>query len=239
MIGGFGMTSFLTHYMPNVVQLGWTGDTGWGTSIVQTLYMTFWPAILGGILGLIFGVALVITKPGGILENAFWFGLCDKVVSLFRAIPFIILLAFIAPFTQLLVGTQIGMTAALVPLSLGVFPFFARQVQVALESVDSGKVEAAQALGATNTDIIFDVYIREARSELVRVSTVTLISLIGLTAMAGAIGAGGLGNTAISYGYNRFNNDVTLVATLLVLLLVLIVQLVGDWLAQRLNHQAR
>lgn len=233
------MTSFLTHYMPNVVQLGWTGDTGWGTSIVQTLYMTFWPAILGGILGLIFGVALVITKPGGILENAFWFGLCDKVVSLFRAIPFIILLAFISPFTQLLVGTQIGMTAALVPLSLGVFPFFARQVQVALESVDSGKVEAAQALGATNTDIIFDVYIREARSELVRVSTVTLISLIGLTAMAGAIGAGGLGNTAISYGYNRFNNDVTLVATLLVLLLVLIVQLVGDWLAQRLNHQAR
>ncbi len=233
------MTSFLTHYMPNVVQLGWTGDTGWGTSIVQTLFMTFWPAIFGGILGLIFGVALVITKPGGILENAFWFGLCDKVVSLFRAIPFIILLAFIAPFTQLLVGTQIGMTAALVPLSLGVFPFFARQVQVALESVDSGKVEAAQALGATNTDIIFDVYIREARSELVRVSTVTLISLIGLTAMAGAIGAGGLGNTAISYGYNRFNNDVTLVATLLVLLLVLIVQLVGDWLAQRLNHQAR
>lgn len=233
------MTSFLTHYMPNVVQLGWTGDTGWGTSIVQTLYMTFWPAIFGGILGLIFGVALVITKPGGILENAFWFGLCDKVVSLFRAIPFIILLAFIAPFTQLLVGTQIGMTAALVPLSLGVFPFFARQVQVALESADSGKVEAAQALGATNTDIIFDVYIREARSELVRVSTVTLISLIGLTAMAGAIGAGGLGNTAISYGYNRFNNDVTLVATLLVLLLVLIVQLVGDWLAQRLNHQAR
>lgn len=233
------MTRFLTHYMPNVVQLGWTGDTGWGTSIVQTLYMTFWPAIFGGILGLIFGVALVITKPGGILENAFWFGLCDKVVSLFRAIPFIILLAFIAPFTQLLVGTQIGMTAALVPLSLGVFPFFARQVQVALESVDSGKVEAAQALGATNTDIIFDVYIREARSELVRVSTVTLISLIGLTAMAGAIGAGGLGNTAISYGYNRFNNDVTLVATLLVLLLVLIVQLVGDWLAQRLNHQAR
>lgn len=233
------MTSFLTHYMPNVVQLGWTGDTGWGTSIVQTLYMTFWPAIFGGILGLIFGVALVITKPGGILENAFWFGLCDKVVSLFRAIPFIILLAFIAPFTQLLVGTQIGMTAALVPLSLGVIPFFARQVQVALESVDSGKVEAAQALGATNTDIIFDVYIREARSELVRVSTVTLISLIGLTAMAGAIGAGGLGNTAISYGYNRFNNDVTLVATILVLLLVLIVQLVGDRLAQRLNHQAR
>ena len=106
---------------------------------------------------MIFGLALVLTKDGGILANRAWFNLCDKVVSFFRAIPFIILLAFIAPFTQLVVGTQIGTTAALVPLSLGVFPFFARQVEVALESVDRGKVEAAQALGSTNWDIIFDV----------------------------------------------------------------------------------
>ena len=224
------MTELITKYLPNVANLGWKGDSGWGTAIWQTIFMTFWPAVFGGLLGLIFGVVLVVTKPGGIMENRFWFGLCDKIVSLFRAIP---------PVTQLIVGTQIGTTAALVPLSLGVFPFYARQVQVALESVDNGKVEAALALGATNTDIIFDVYLREARSELVRVSTVTLISLIGLTAMAGAIGAGGLGNTAISYGYERFNNDVTLVATVLVLLLVLIVQLVGDWLAKRLNHQDR
>ncbi|MCI1290383.1 MAG: ABC transporter permease [Lactobacillus sp.] len=233
------MTEFIAKTMPNVLRLGWGGDSGWGTAIWQTIYMTFWPAIFGGLLGLIFGVILVVAKPGGIMENHFWFSFSDKLVSLFRAIPFIILLAFIAPFTQLLVGTQIGTTAALVPLSLGVFPFYARQVQVALESVDSGKVEAALALGATNSDIIFDVYLREARSELVRVSTVTLISLVGLTAMAGAIGAGGLGNTAIAYGYNRFNNDVTLVATLLVLLLVIIIQLVGDALAKRLNHQDR
>lgn len=233
------MTDFLAKYLPNVVNLGWSGDTGWGTSIYQTLIMTLIPAIIGGLLGLIFGIVLVVTKPDGILPNRFWYGFCDKVVSLFRAVPFIILLAFIAPFTQLIVGTQIGTTAAMVPLSLGVFPFYARQVQVALESVDSGKVEAAQALGATNNDIIFDVYLREARSELVRVSTVTIISLIGLTAMAGAIGAGGLGNTAIAYGYDRFNNDVTLIATILVLILVVIVQLVGDALANRLNHQAR
>lgn len=233
------MISFLSKYLPNVVNLGWGGDSGWGTSILQTLYMTFWPAIFGGLLGLIFGIALVLTKPDGIMENKFWFGFCDKVVSLFRAIPFIILLAVIAPLTQLIVGTQIGTTAAIVPLSLGVFPFYARQVQVALESVDSGKVEAAEALGATNSDIIFDVYLREARAELVRVSTVTLISLVGLTAMAGAIGAGGLGNTAIAYGYNRFNNDITIVATILVLLLVLVIQLVGDALAKHLNHQDR
>ena len=233
------MSELISKYLPNVASLGWSGDSGWGTAIFQTLYMTFWPAVIGGLLGLGIGLALVLTKEGGILANRVWFNICDKVVSFFRAIPFIILLAFIAPFTQLIVGTQIGTTAALVPLSLGVFPFFARQVEVALESVDRGKIEAAQALGATNLDIIFDVYLSEARAELVRVSTVTLISLIGLTAMAGAIGAGGLGNTAIAYGYNRFNNDVTVVATLLVLILVLIVQLVGDWLTKRLNHQVR
>ena len=233
------MSELISKYLPNVANLGWTGDSGWGTALFQTIFMTFWPAVIGGLLGLIFGLALVLTKDCGILANRAWFNLCDKIVSFFRAIPFIILLAFIAPFTQLVVGTQIGTTAALVPLSLGVFPFFARQVEVALESVDRGKVEAAQALGSTNWDIIFDVYLSEARSELVRVSTVTLISLIGLTAMAGAIGAGGLGNTAIAYGYNRFNNDVTVVATFLVLILVLIVQLVGDWLAKKLNHQVR
>ena len=223
------MTSIIEKYLPNVANLGWTGDSGWWTSIIQTLYMTLWPAIFGGILGLIFGIILVVTKPKGILENKLWFSICDKLVSLFRAVPFIILLAVIAPVTKLIVGTQIGTTAAIVPLSLGVFPFYARQVQVALESVNNGKVEAAQALGATNTDIILDVYLREARSELVRIST----------AMAGAIGAGGLGNTAISYGYNRFNNDITIVATLLVLLIVIVIQLVGDFLANILNHQKR
>lgn len=233
------MINFLDKYFPNVVALGWGGDAGWGTSIFQTLFMTFWSAIFGGILGLIFGLLLILTKPEGILANKVVYNIVDKVVSIFRAVPFIILLAFVAPLTQAIVGTQIGMKAALVPLTLGVFPFFARQVQVALESVDTGKVEAAKALGASVSDIIFDVYLKESRSELARVSTVTLISLIGLTAMAGAVGAGGLGNTAIAYGYNRFDNDVTLVATILVLILVLIVQVVGDYVAKRLNHQER
>ena len=190
------MISFLTKNFPNVVALGWGGDAGWGTAIFQTLFMTFWSAIFGGILGLVFGLLLVLTKPKGILANKVVYWIVDKLVSIFRAVPFIILLAFVAPVTQKIVGTQIGMKAALVPLTLGVFPFFARQVQVALESVDNGKIEAAEALG-------------------------------------------GLGNTAISYGYNRFNNDVTLVATLLVLLLVLIVQVVGDLVAKKLNHQER
>ncbi|MGO3364898.1 MAG: methionine ABC transporter permease, partial [Leuconostoc falkenbergense] len=207
------------------------------TAIVQTLYMTFWSAIFGGLLGLIFGIGLIITAPNGIAPSKTWFWIFDKIVSFFRALPFIILLAAIAPVTKIIVGTQIGTTAALVPLSLGVFPFYARQVQVALSEVSGGIVEAAQSVGASFWDIVFGVYLREGRSELVRVSTVTLISLIGLTAMAGAIGAGGLGNMAISYGYNRFATDTTLVATLLVLILVLVVQVIGDILVKQLNHK--
>lgn len=231
------MSNWISQTFPNVIYQGWTGDTGWWTAIVQTIYMTFWSAIFGGILGLIFGIGLIVTAPDGISPNRTLYWILDKVVSIFRAVPFIILLAFIAPVTKAIVGTQIGTAAALVPLSLGVFPFYARQIQVALSEVDHGIVEAAQSIGATFTDIVFGVYFREGRSEIIRVSTVTLISLIGLTAMAGAIGAGGLGNMAISYGYNRFATDTTVVATLLVLIFVLIVQLVGDWLAKRLNHK--
>ncbi len=232
------MSEFLAKVFPNVLAQGWTGEAGWLTAIGQTFYMTFWSFLFGGILGLLFGVGLVLTAPEGVYPNKVIFNICDKIVSFFRAIPFIILLAFIAPVTQLIVHTQIGTTAALVPLSLGVFPFYARQVQVALSSVDHGIIEAAQSVGATFFDIVFTVYLREARSEIARVTTVTLISLIGLTAMAGAIGAGGLGNTAISYGYNRFNNDVTVVATLIVLILVVVVQVVGDKLATSLNHRS-
>ncbi|MBS9337062.1 methionine ABC transporter permease [Fructobacillus parabroussonetiae] len=231
------MSTWFSQTFPNVVYQGWGGDTGWGTAIFQTLFMTFWSAVFGGLLGLIFGIGLVVTSPRGITPNKTVFWILDKIVSVFRAVPFIILLAFIAPFTKALVGTQIGINAALVPLSLGVFPFYARQIQVALSEVDGGIVEAAQAVGASFSQIIFGVYIKEGRSEIIRVSTVTLISLIGLTAMAGAIGAGGLGNMAVAYGYNRFANDTTLVATVLVLIMVLIVQVTGDWLAKKYNHK--
>jgi D-methionine transport system permease protein len=231
------MSAWLNHALPNVVALGWSGETGWGTAITQTFYMTLVSALIGGILGLVFGIGLVVTAAGGIAPNKIIFWIFDKIVSIFRAIPFIILLAALAPVTQFIVHTQIGTTAALVPLSLGVFPFYARQVQAALETVDKGKIEAAQTVGADFLTIVFTIYLREELSSLIRVSTVTLISLIGLTAMAGAVGAGGLGNTAISYGYNRFANDVTWVATLMILILVLLVQVVGDSWAKHVTHK--
>jgi len=230
------MAHWIQQTFPNVYDLGWGGDFGWGIAIWQTIYMTIGSAIIGGIIGLLFGTGLVLTAETGITPNRPLYQILDKVVSVGRAIPFIIMVVAFSPLTQLIVGTTIGTTAALVPLSLGVFPFYARQVQVALLGVDAGKVEAARSFGATNWDIITDVYLREGRAELIRVSTVTLISLVGLTAMAGAIGAGGLGTTAIVTGYQRFQNDVMWLATIIILLLIVLIQFIGDFLAKRAHH---
>ncbi|MDY2519181.1 methionine ABC transporter permease [Weissella cibaria] len=230
------MADWIQQNLPNVYSLGWGGDFGWGIAIWQTIFMTVGAAIIGGLIGLLFGTGLVLTADDGITPNRPLFQILDKVVSVGRAIPFIIMVVAFSPLTQLIVGTTIGTTAALVPLSLGVFPFYARQVQVALLGVDAGKVEAARSFGATNWDIITDVYLREGRSELIRVSTVTLISLVGLTAMAGAIGAGGLGTTAIVTGYQRFQNDVMWLATILILLLIVLIQFIGDFFAKRAHH---
>ncbi|MFL2019126.1 methionine ABC transporter permease [Weissella hellenica] len=227
---------WIQEHMPNAYALGWSGDYGWGVAIWQTVYMTLGAAIIGGIIGLLFGIGLVLTADDGIAPNRTVFQILDKIVSVGRAIPFIIMVVAFSPLTQLVVGTTIGTTAALVPLSLGVFPFYARQVQVALLGVEGGKVEAARSFGATNWDIISDVYLREGRAELIRVSTVTLISLVGLTAMAGAIGAGGLGTTAIVTGYQRFQNDVMWTATIIILLFIVIIQFVGDLLAKHARH---
>ena len=230
------MIDLIKTFLPNGYKMGWAGQAGWGTAIYLTLYMTIISFLIGGILGLIAGIFLVLTAPRGILENKTAFFILDKVTSIFRAIPFIILLALINPFTRMIVGTGIGPTAALVPLSLAVFPFFARQVQVVLSELDRGVIEAAQAVGANSWDII-GVYLREGLPDLIRVTTVTLISLVGETAMAGAIGAGGLGNVAIAYGYQRFNQDVTILATVLLLLLIFFIQFLGDFLTRKISHR--
>lgn len=230
------MSSLIQTYLPNVYQLGWSGDAGWGLAIWNTIYMTIVPFIVGGSIGLFLGLLLVLMGPGGVIENKAVSWLLDKITSIFRAIPFIILIAILASFTYLVMGTILGANAALVPLTFATFPFFARQVQVVFSELDKGVIEAAQASGATFWDIV-RVYLSEGLPELIRVSTVTLISLVGETAMAGAIGAGGLGNVAISYGYNRFNNDVTWVATLIILLLIFAIQFTGDRLTRRFSHK--
>lgn len=218
----------MSALIPNVLQM----KAEFIQATWETLYMTAISAIVAGILGLGLGVLLVVTQPGGILADRPSYELLDKLTNLLRSVPFIILLAVISPLTSYLVGTTVGTTASLVPLVFGIFPFYARQVQNALLDVDGGIVEAAQSMGSSPAAIIFRVYLKEGLPDLVRVSIVTVISLIGLTTMAGAIGAGGLGDIAISIGYARFENDVTLVAMIIILVMVFAVQLFGDWLVK-------
>lgn len=199
----------------------------------QTLYMTFFSAILAGILGLISGLALIVTQNGGIAEDPIFYSVFDKIINLLRSVPFVILMAVISPLTLFLVGTTVGETAALVPLIFGIFPFYARQIQNALEDIDQGEIEAAKAMGLSNWQIIFRVYLREGLADIVRVSDLTLISLVGLTTMAGAIGAGGLGDVAITVGYARFENDVIVVCMIIILIIVFAIQILGDWLAKK------
>ncbi|MDO7804186.1 methionine ABC transporter permease [Lactiplantibacillus pentosus] len=223
----------MSALIPNVLQM----KAEFIQATWETLYMTAISAIVAGMLGLGLGVLLVVTQPGGILADRPSYELLDKLTNLLRSVPFIILLAVISPLTSYLVGTTVGTTASLVPLVFGIFPFYARQVQNALLDVDGGIVEAAQSMGSSPAAIIFRVYLKEGLPDLVRVSIVTVISLIGLTTMAGAIGAGGLGDIAISIGYARFENDVTLVAMIIILVMVFAVQLFGDWLVKRVSHQ--
>lgn len=224
--------SFLEKVFPNVV----ANQDQFIAAIWQTLYMVLVSAIIAGIIGLILGIALVVTEDGQILANHAVYQILDKIVNLFRSIPFIILLALVVPFTRWLIGTSVGTTAAIVPLVLGCSPFYARQIQNALVEVDPGVIEAAQAMGLTPLDIIVRVYLKESLGEIVRVSVVTIISLIALTAMAGAVGAGGLGDIAITLGYNQFENDVTWAATIIILVLVFILQFIGDRIVRHLEH---
>ena len=226
------MNTFIITFLPNVSEI-------WDEVLLstwETLYMTLVAGLIAGILGVILGVILVVTEDGGILESRHLYNVLDKLVNIFRSLPFIILMALIVPFTRFVVGTSIGTTASIVPLVVATVPFYARQIQNALVEVDAGVIEAAQSMGASPGEIIFRVYLKEGLPGIIRVSSVTIINLIGLTAMAGAIGGGGLGNLAITRGYNRFQNDVTLVATIIILIIVFISQAIGNALVKKVSH---
>lgn len=226
------MNTFLETYFPNAYDI----QDEIIKSIWETLYMVSVTALLAGIFGILLGITLVVTEEGGILEKPRLYHFLERMVNIFRSVPFIIMLALIAPITRLIVGTSIGTTAAIVPLVVGTVPFYSRQIQNALLEVDEGVVEAAAAMGSSPLEIIFRVYLKEGLPSILRVSSVTIINLIGLTTMAGAIGGGGLGNLAIARGHNRNQMDVTLVATGVILVIVFMSQFVGNYLVKKTSH---
>ena len=206
------------------------------TETGATIYMVVVTSIIAGIIGMLGGLALTLTQEGGLWENQKVYWVLDKVVNIFRSIPFIILLALISPVTRAIVKTTIGNTAAIVPLVVGSAPFYARQIENALAEVDGGIIEAAKSMGDSLANIVFGVYLKEGLPAILRASAMTIISLIGLTAMAGAVGAGGLGNLAITRGYNRYQNDIIIVSTVLILILVFITQGLFNLWVKKVQH---
>lgn len=203
----------------------------------ETLYMTGISIVATFILGIVLGLVLFLTSKGNIWENRPVNVVISAFVNIFRSIPFIILIVLLIPFTRAVMGSMIGENAALPALIIGAAPFYARMVEIGLREIDKGVIEASRSMGATINTIIWKVLIPESLPALISGITVTAIALVGYTAMAGVIGAGGLGNLAYLDGYQRGQNDVTLIATIIILLIVFIIQIIGDFFTTKLDKR--
>lgn len=226
------MEEMLNQWIPNVMNK----LPVFYESIRETLIMVSWSGALSFIIGLFLGVVITVTKPGNIMHNSVIYHVLDKLVNLFRSIPFIILLALLVPLTRVIMGTAIGVEGAIVPLVAGCVPFFTRQIETALADVNHGLVEAAQSMGISNLSIILRIYLKESIAGIARATTITIINLIGLSAMAGAIGAGGLGNFAIMYGHQRRQYDIIYVTVIILVIIVNVIQFIGNYIAKKNTH---
>lgn len=203
----------------------------------ETIVMTFVSGYFSFMIGLPIGVALFITRKGQIKDNKKVNRFIAFFVNVFRAIPFIILIVWMIPFTRTIVGTSIGVEAALVPLSIGAAPFVARMVENSLLEVPSGFIEASRAMGATPFQIISKVLLPEAMPSLINSASITLITLVGYSAMGGAVGAGGLGQVGYQYGYVGYDMTVMNIVLVLLVILVFIIQTTGNYISKKVDHR--
>ena len=204
---------------------------------IETLIMTFESLIAVFIVGLFLGLLLYLTSNSKSTFGRGFYAVVTAIVNIFRAIPFIILIVLLIPFTKALIGTIIGVQAAIPALIISAAPFYARLVEIGLREVDKGVIEAARAMGAKNSTIILKVLIPESLPAIISGLTVTAIALVGSTAMAGVIGAGGLGNLAYLDGFQRNNSTLTFVATVLILIIVFAVQILGDTIVKKVDKR--
>lgn len=204
---------------------------------LDTLYMVSLAALFTVFIGLPLGVLLFLTRRDGVLPAPRVNQVIGSVVNIGRSLPFIVLLIALIPFTRLIIGTTLGSTAAVVPITIGAFPFFARVVENALDEVDKGRIEAILSMGGNVWHIIGKVLLPEALPAILAGITLTVVMLIGFSSMAGVIGGGGLGDLAIRYGYQRFNDQVMVGTVVILVVMVQLVQSVGDRLVRRLAHR--
>jgi D-methionine transport system permease protein len=205
--------------------------------IKDTLYMTLTSTLIGYVIGLPMGILLTVTDKDGIHPNAAIYKVLDVIANLIRSVPFLILLIVLIPFTRFLIGKSYGPTATIVPLVIAAAPYIARMVESSLKEVDTGVIEAARSMGASNFTIVTKVMLVEARTSLIVGATISLGTILGYSAMAGTVGGGGLGDIAIRYGYTRWQTDIMIVTVILLVILFQIFQTVGMKLASNLDRR--
>ena len=222
----------LSNWIPNVIAFA----DEFPQAIVDTLIMLVITGIVSFIIALPLAVLVVITKPEGISPNKAVFWILDKIINLFRAIPFVILIPLMMGLTRLIFHTTIGIKMAIVPLIVGTIPFMARQLESAMEEIPDGIVEASISMGMSTWEIICNVYLRQNIPGMIRGLTIVLIAVIGQIAIVGTVGAGGLGDLAIRFGWQRQMWDITFVVLILLLIIISIIQWIGDWLVRKTTH---
>lgn len=222
----------VTKLFPNVIEFA----SDFPQAIIDTLLMLVISGLISVVIGIFLAVIVVVTRKDGLKENEPVFWILDKIINLFRSIPFIILIPTVAVLSRALFGTTIGIEGALVPLVIGTAPFVARQMESAIMEIDPGIIEASIVMGLSTKEIIFDVYLRENIPGMIRGLTISFIALVGQIAIVGSVGAGGLGDMAIRYGLQRSMGDITFVVIILILILISIVQAIGDKLVEKTTH---
>ena len=202
----------------------------------DTLLMTIVSTFFAYVIGIPLGVLCVLTSPKGLMPHRIINMVLGWIINIGRSIPFIILLVALIPFTRFIVGTSLGVPGAIVPLVISAAPFIARMVEQSIEEVDGGLVEAAQSFGANTWQIVYKVFLREALPSLVRGFAIVFITILGYSAMAGCVGAGGLGDIAIRYGYQRYQDDVMIATVIILIVIVQIVQSACNFAARKMEH---
>ena len=202
----------------------------------DTLLMTIVSTFFAYVIGIPLGVLCVLTSPKGLMPHRIFNMVLGWIINIGRSIPFIILLVALIPFTRFIVGTSLGVPGAIVPLVISAAPFIARMVEQSIEEVDGGLVEAAQSFGANTWQIVYKVFLREALPSLVRGFAIVFITILGYSAMAGCVGAGGLGDIAIRYGYQRYQDDVMIATVIILIVIVQIVQSACNFAARKMEH---
>lgn len=222
------ITAFIDQYGLLMAQGTW-----------DTIVMTVLSTLFAYVIGIPLGVLLILTAPGGLHPHRVFNSVLGWLVNIGRSIPFIILIVFMIPFTRAIVGTSLGVGGAIVPLTVAAAPFVARMVEQSLAEIDGGLVEAAQSFGAGTWQIITKVFLVESLPSLIRGASITFITLFGFVAMAGTVGAGGIGDIAIRYGYQRYQDDVMIVAIVLCIVIVQVAQSVANLIARKIDHRVK